>query len=83
MSFAAAYGGERVLANILIPKNAAPPNQAVIWFPGSYALEPQVQRSIPGISTVPAPQCFWFLQASLLKWFVFTASSLVQIHLIA
>ncbi|HEY7912218.1 MAG TPA: SUMF1/EgtB/PvdO family nonheme iron enzyme, partial [Blastocatellia bacterium] len=38
VSFAAAYGGERVLANILIPKNAAPPYQAVIWFPGSYAL---------------------------------------------
>lgn len=38
VSFAAAYGRERVLANILIPKNAAPPYQAVIWFPGSYAL---------------------------------------------
>ncbi len=37
VSFAAAYGGERVLANILLPKNAAPPYQAVIWFPGSYA----------------------------------------------
>ena len=39
VSFAAAYGGERVLANILLPKNASPPYQAVIWFPGSYALE--------------------------------------------
>ena len=38
VSFAAAYGGERVLANILLPKNAAPPYQTVIWFPGSYAL---------------------------------------------
>lgn len=38
VSFAAAYGGERVLANILLPRNAAPPYQAVIWFPGSYAL---------------------------------------------
>jgi predicted esterase len=38
VSFAAAYGGERVLANILLPKNAKPPYQAVIWFPGSYAL---------------------------------------------
>jgi hypothetical protein len=37
VSFAAAYGGERVLANILLPKNAVPPYQAVIWFPGSYA----------------------------------------------
>jgi predicted esterase len=39
VSFTAAYGGERVLANILLPKNAAPPYQAVIWFPGSYALD--------------------------------------------
>ena len=38
VSFAAAYGGERVLANILIPRNAAPPYQTVVWFPGSYAL---------------------------------------------
>ena len=39
VSFAAAYGGERVLANILLPKNIAPPYQTVIWFPGSYALD--------------------------------------------
>jgi predicted esterase/predicted Ser/Thr protein kinase len=39
VSFAAAYGGERVLANVLIPRNAVPPYQAVIWFPGSYALD--------------------------------------------
>ena len=39
VSFAAAYGGERVLANILIPKNVRPPYQTVVWFPGSYALE--------------------------------------------
>lgn len=38
ISFAAAYGVERVLVNILLPKNVPPPYQAVIWFPGSYAL---------------------------------------------
>jgi dienelactone hydrolase/predicted Ser/Thr protein kinase len=38
VSFAAAYGGERVLANILLPRNVRKPYQAVIWFPGSYAL---------------------------------------------
>jgi hypothetical protein len=37
VSFAAAYGDERVLADILIPKNVMPPYQAVIWFPGVYA----------------------------------------------
>jgi hypothetical protein len=39
VSFAAAYSGERVPLNILIPRNASPPFQAVIWFPGSYALD--------------------------------------------
>jgi dipeptidyl aminopeptidase/acylaminoacyl peptidase len=39
VSFAAAYNGERVPVNILIPKDVSPPYQAVIWFPGSYALE--------------------------------------------
>ena len=34
VSFAAAYDGERVLANILLPKNVRPPYQAVVWFPG-------------------------------------------------
>jgi len=39
VSFAGAYGNERVLANILVPKNAPPPYQVVIWFPGSYAFD--------------------------------------------
>jgi dienelactone hydrolase/predicted Ser/Thr protein kinase len=37
VSFAAAYGDERVIANILVPRNAKSPFQAVIWFPGAYA----------------------------------------------
>jgi eukaryotic-like serine/threonine-protein kinase len=39
VSFTAAYNGERVLANIFLPKNAVPPYQPVIWFPGSYAID--------------------------------------------
>jgi tRNA A-37 threonylcarbamoyl transferase component Bud32/dienelactone hydrolase len=34
LSFAAAYGNERVPARLLIPKNAVPPYQAVVYFPG-------------------------------------------------
>ena len=41
-SFDAAYGGERVLAHLFLPKNARPPYQTVIYFPGSAALR---QRS--------------------------------------
>jgi dienelactone hydrolase len=37
ITFNAAYGGERVMAHLFLPKNAAPPYQAVVWFPGSYA----------------------------------------------
>ena len=36
ISFDAAYGGERVLAHLYLPKNAAPPFQAVVYFPGSF-----------------------------------------------
>jgi len=34
VSFAAAYGGERVSALIFLPKEVAPPYQTVLWFPG-------------------------------------------------
>jgi len=39
VSFDAAYGGERVLAWLFLPKNAAPPYQAVIYFPGSAPID--------------------------------------------
>jgi pimeloyl-ACP methyl ester carboxylesterase len=35
VSFDAAYGRERVLAHLFLPRNAKPPFQAVIYFPGS------------------------------------------------
>jgi formylglycine-generating enzyme required for sulfatase activity/dienelactone hydrolase len=38
VSFDAAYSGERVPANLFLPKNAAPPFQIVIVFPSAYAL---------------------------------------------
>jgi dienelactone hydrolase len=34
-SFAAAYGGERVIAHLYLPRNARPPYQTVVLFPGS------------------------------------------------
>jgi serine/threonine protein kinase/dienelactone hydrolase len=37
ISFNAAYGDERVLAYLVLPKNAAPPFQTIIYFPGSGA----------------------------------------------
>jgi dienelactone hydrolase/predicted Ser/Thr protein kinase len=38
VSFNAAYGGERVVAYLFLPKNAAPPFQPVVYFPGSNAI---------------------------------------------
>ncbi len=35
VSFSAAYGSERVIAFLYLPKNAAPPFQTVVLFPGS------------------------------------------------
>jgi formylglycine-generating enzyme required for sulfatase activity/predicted esterase len=34
VSFDAAYGNERVIANLYIPREAIPPHQAVVYFPG-------------------------------------------------
>jgi eukaryotic-like serine/threonine-protein kinase len=35
VSLDAAYGGERLIAYLYLPKNAAPPFQAAVYFPGS------------------------------------------------
>ena len=42
ISIDAAYGGERLPVNLFIPKNATPPYQTVVYFPGSDA---NTQRS--------------------------------------
>jgi cephalosporin-C deacetylase-like acetyl esterase len=38
ISFDAAYGGERVLAYLFLPRSGKPPYQAVVYFPGSNAI---------------------------------------------
>jgi dienelactone hydrolase len=38
VSFQAAYGNERMMANLYLPKNAAPPYQVVAFFPGANAM---------------------------------------------
>ena len=35
VSFEVAYGGERILAHLFLPKNSTPPFQTVIYFPGA------------------------------------------------
>ena len=38
VTFNAAYGGERVIAHLYLPRNAAPPFQTIVFFPGSGAI---------------------------------------------
>jgi dipeptidyl aminopeptidase/acylaminoacyl peptidase len=38
VSFDAPYGGERIIAHLFLPRNASPPYQTVIYFPGSASL---------------------------------------------
>jgi formylglycine-generating enzyme required for sulfatase activity/dienelactone hydrolase/predicted Ser/Thr protein kinase len=38
VSFAAAYGDERVPARLFLPRNASPPYQTIVLFPSAYAL---------------------------------------------
>jgi len=38
VSFDAAYGHERVTAYLFLPKNASPPFQTVVFFPGAFSL---------------------------------------------
>lgn len=38
VSIAAAYGNERIPAHLFLPKNARPPYQIVVFFPGSMAI---------------------------------------------
>jgi len=38
ITFDAAYGGERMIAVLFLPKNISPPYQTVIYFPGSQAI---------------------------------------------
>jgi eukaryotic-like serine/threonine-protein kinase len=53
VSFDAAYGGERVLAHLFLPKNASPPYQAVIYFPGSASTLERSSRNIESYYEFP------------------------------
>jgi dienelactone hydrolase len=48
VSFAAAYGAERVLAVVYVPKAAKPPYQTVVYFPGSNAIAEKTVRTVRG-----------------------------------
>jgi dienelactone hydrolase len=57
VSFTAAYGGERMAAYVFLPKNAPPPYEPVIWWPGSYAM---TSRSVD-MGARALENFFWFI----------------------
>jgi dienelactone hydrolase len=48
ISFTAAYGGERMIAHLFLPKNAAPPYQTVIYVPGADSLDQTSSQDLEG-----------------------------------
>ena len=48
ISFAAAYGNERVVAYLFLPKGGRPPYQTVVYFPGSDAIVTQSSNNLIG-----------------------------------
>ncbi len=46
VTFNAAYGNERVIAYLFLPKNAAPPYQTVVYFPGAGALQRRSSENV-------------------------------------
>ncbi|HXX32770.1 MAG TPA: bifunctional serine/threonine-protein kinase/formylglycine-generating enzyme family protein [Myxococcaceae bacterium] len=52
ISFAAAYGGERVVAYLFTPRQGTPPFQTVVFFPGSNAIHQRSSAELPGMRLV-------------------------------
>ncbi len=46
VSFDAAYGNERMIAYVFLPKKATPPYQTVVYFPGSGAIQMRSSREL-------------------------------------
>jgi len=46
ITFDAAYGGERVIAYVFVPKKAQPPLQTIVYFPGSNAIHERDSQNL-------------------------------------
>jgi formylglycine-generating enzyme required for sulfatase activity/cephalosporin-C deacetylase-like acetyl esterase len=59
VTFQAAYGGERAIAYLFLPKSGAPPYQTIVYFPGAFGF----QR--PSSDVLEPEESFWeFLPTS-------------------
>ncbi len=52
ISFDAAYGNERVIAYLFLPKNIKPPYQVVVYFPGGSALHMLSSKSLLTLNNI-------------------------------
>jgi len=52
ISLPAAYGNERFIAYLFLPKNAEPPFQTAIFFPGAYALDIRSSARLGGFDFI-------------------------------
>jgi cephalosporin-C deacetylase-like acetyl esterase len=50
VAFNAAYGGEKVMAYLFLPRGVAAPYQTVVYFPGSNALQTRSSESLGGMA---------------------------------
>ena len=55
VTFEAAYGGERVIAYLFLPRNTPPPYQTVIFFPGGAAVTADRARTLKPSTRVSFP----------------------------
>jgi len=53
VTFDAPYGGERIIAHLFLPRNSAPPYQAVVYYPGSGSIEQNSSRDIESYYEFP------------------------------
>jgi dienelactone hydrolase len=53
ITFDAAYGGERVIAYLFLPKRSAPPYQTVIYFPGSASIDQRSSQNLESYYEYP------------------------------
>jgi len=53
ITFDAAYGGERIIAHLFLPKNATPPYQTVIYFPNGGALYQTSSKELESYYEIP------------------------------
>src|SRR5947208_16897808 len=47
ITFAAAYGNERVIAYLFLPKKSQPPFQTIVHFPGSETIDSRSSATLP------------------------------------